>query len=196
MNAIACEEQKSKLLCLPAEVRLQIYEYVIGHRIVHVQLEWTGICIPSGFTYSCLENERSLLDLGDSSILEYVTPFGRDFHSLIETCRQVKNEVECLPFNSYTWAFESAFTLDQWVFMKSHISSHRKGLIRRVAVPTPGPYRSSERILLGLQEVLLVGPSKPASFTIEQGQIKENWDRAIVLLKKNKASDTWMSSDA
>ncbi|KAF2027054.1 hypothetical protein EK21DRAFT_115174 [Setomelanomma holmii] len=184
-------ERLSPFFRIPAELRLNIYEYVIGSRIVHVRSKWTGICTPAGFSYACLEDTEPLLESRESKVLQHAVSFGQDYLSLGQTCRQIQNETACLPFKIYIWAFETAFTLDQWVSMKSNIPMQHKNAIRTVAVPTPGPYRSSERILLSLNEVLLIGNF---SSTGESGPASVDTGRGIIKLTKDKASDTWLRS--
>jgi hypothetical protein len=118
-------------------------------------------------------------------VLKHAVPFGPDYLSLGSTCRQIQKETACIPFKIYTWAFETAFTLDQWVSMKSNIPIQHKNAIRTVAVPTPGPYRSSERTLLNLNEVLLIGTFQPSTDSTSA----ELGGRAIITLTKSKASN-------
>lgn len=188
MSITARNERLSPLLRIPAEVRLHIYEYVIGSRVVHVRSKWTGICTPAGFSYACLEDTEPLLESRESKVLKHAVPFGQDYLSLGSTCRQIQKETACIPFKIYTWAFETAFTLDQWVSMKSNIPVQHKNAIRTVAVPTPGPYRSSERTLLNLNEVLLIGTFKPSTDSTSAAL----GGRAIITLTKSKASNAWM----
>jgi hypothetical protein len=116
--------------------------------------------------------------------------------NLAQTCRQIYQETVALPFKTYTWSFETAFTLEQWVSMKVRIPLEHKNAIRTVAVPAPGPYRSSERILSNLQEVLLIG--KPYSTTTAFDQITnlKGPIQPVLTLKKDKATDKWMRSGA
>jgi hypothetical protein len=72
--------------------------------------------------------------------------------------------------------------------MKSNIPVQHKNAIRTVAVPTPGPYRSSERTLLNLNEVLLIGTFQPSTDSTSA----ELGGRAIITLTKSKASNAWM----
>jgi len=181
----------SPLLRLPAELRLQIYEHVIGSRTVHVRMHWTGKC-PSGFKYSCLEETKHLLESHDTKIVANAVPFGPDLHGLVHTCRQVHKETVCLPFKAYTWAFKNAFTLEQWVSMKGCIPTQYKNALRRIAVPAPGPYRSSERVLVDLREVLLVGSGSPVSGDFTSEPRLGISPLVIITLKKDKASNAWI----
>jgi hypothetical protein len=184
--------RNSSLLSLPAEIRLQIYEHVLGTRTVHVRMKWTGICTPAGFLYSCLEDIQPLLESGESKILAHAVPFGPEIHSLSQTCRQMQEETANLPFKAYTWAFETAFTLDQWVSMKSQIPVQYKNAIRTVAVPTPGVYQSSQRILLSLYKIFLVGTFSPVHTSPALNADSDVPGRAIITLRKDKATDTWI----
>lgn len=181
-------------LTLPAEIRLQIYEHVIGTHIIHVRMKWSGICTPSGFSYSCLDNLSSLLEPLESTVHTHFVPLGTNFRYLNETCRQIHGETACLPFKNYTWAFESVFTLDQWVSMKSCVSVERKRCVRRVAVPTPGPYRSSERVLGDLNEVLLVGSTVGGGDGMDGIDGIDGPRKAIITLRKDWVNDAWVSS--
>jgi hypothetical protein len=184
--------RSSRLLSLPTELRLQIYEHVLGSRTVHVRMKWTGIFTPAGFVYTCLEDNEPLLESSESKTLAHAMAFGLEIHSLSHTCRQMQKETAHLPFKLYTWAFESAFTLDQWVSMKSRVPVQYKSAIRTVAVPTPGPHRSSERILQNLYEVLLIGASD--SFNIPAPSIADSSApaRVIISLRRDKVTDTWI----
>ncbi|KAL6704071.1 hypothetical protein ACN47E_008835 [Coniothyrium glycines] len=184
----------STLLSLPAEIRLQIYEYVIGYGIVHVRMTWSGICIPTGFAYSCLKKTESLLETNQNDTLADAVPFGRDVIVLNLVCRQIYEEASVLPFRLYVWAFESAFTLDQFVCMKRKIPTRCKIAIKTVAVPTPGPHQSSERKLTNLASIFLIGSDFRA---VEEGS--ESRDtvpaRAILPLRKSLANGTWVRDD-
>jgi hypothetical protein len=185
-------EHTSPLLRLPTELRLQIYGYVIGCRTVHIRINWTGMCNPSGFKYACLEDPKHLLQHGETRILEHAVPFGPDLHGLVRTCRQMRKDTACLPFTSFTWAFENAFTLEQWVSTKSFIPVQHKYAIRTVAVPTPGPYRSSERRLSNLREIVLIGFCNPSDGSFSSDPRLGTAPLAMISLKKDKASGAWM----
>jgi hypothetical protein len=155
-------------------------------------MKWTGICTPAGFVYICLEDSQLLLESNESKILAHAVPFGPEIHNLGQTCRQIQEEFANLPFKTYTWAFESAFTLDQWVSMKSQVPVQYKNAIRTVAVPTPGPYRSSERILLNLYQVLLIGSFNPSSTSSTPVADSQASVKAMITLRRDKTSDTWI----
>jgi hypothetical protein len=99
-----------------------------------------------------------------------------------------------LPFKTYTWSFETAFTLEQWVSMKSRIPLEHKNAIRKVAVPAPGPYRSSERILTDLQEVLLVGKPYSTSTLYDHASDSQGPIHPLITLTRDKATNTWKQS--
>lgn len=179
------------LLRLPAEIRLQIYEYVIGSRVVHVRMTWSGVCIPSGFAYTCLENTYPLLEIHQKDVLAKAVPFGADVTVLSQVCRQLHREGSTLPFRLYIWAFETAFTLDQFICMKRKIPLQCKNAIKTVAMPTPGPYRSSERVLLGLTTVLLIGTVVQGDFE-HANKVHEAPSRAILPLRKSLTNGTWV----
>jgi hypothetical protein len=192
MSITKRNQRESPLLRLPAELRLQIYNLVIPSRVVHVRMKWSGICTPAGFQYTCLEDTDPLLASSDKNTLSYAVPFGPDLRLLSQTCRQIHGEIAHLPFETHIWSFETAFTLDQWVSMKSQVPLAHKNTIRTVAVPTPGPHRSSERILLSLHEVLLVGTAHDRTTTTNQDVNSQASKKAIIILKKDKGADTWV----
>jgi hypothetical protein len=181
----------SPLLCLPAEIRLQIYELVVPSRAVHVRTRWTGICTPAGFTYLCLEDAQPLAISHERNLERHAVSFGSDVLNLSQICRQIHEETATLPFKTYTWSFETAFTLEQWVSMKFRIPLEHKNAIRKVAVPTPGPYRSSERILTDLQEVLLIGKPNNATTVYDDSRNLQSPMHPIITLKRDKATNTW-----
>jgi hypothetical protein len=184
----------SPLLCLPAEIRLQIYELVIPSRAVHVRTRWTGICTPAGFTYLCLEDTQPLAISHERNLERHAVSFGSDVRNLSQICRQIHEETATLPFKTYTWSFETAFTLEQWVSMKFRIPLEHKSAIRKVAVPTPGPYRSSERILTDLQKVLLIGKPNSATTVYDDPRNLQSPMHPIITLERDKATNTWKQS--
>lgn len=194
MSVTERNQRVSLFLRLPAELRLQIYESVIPSRVVHVRMKWSGICTPAGFQYICLEDTDPLLASHERKTLSHAVPFGPELRVLSQTCRQIHRETAHLPFETHIWSFETAFTLDQWVSMKSQVPLAHKNTIRTVAVPTPGPYRSSERILLSLHEVLLVGNAHDKTTNIDQDVNSQTPKKAILILKKDKIADTWVRS--
>jgi hypothetical protein len=182
------------LLLLPAELRLQIYELVLPRRVVFVRMKWTGICAPSGYQYACLENTQPLLASHERKILSHAVPFGPDLRQLSQTCQQIHRETAYLPFETYIWAFETAFTLDQWVSMKDSVPLEHKNAIRTVAVPSPGPYRTSERVLLNLAEVHLIGTPYATTTYFDEPTNSEDSVHGIITLKKDKNTNTWNKS--
>jgi hypothetical protein len=152
------------------------------------------ICsIPAGFDYLCLEDTQPLATTREGNMGDHAVSFGPDMRNLSQICRQIYEEMAVLPFKTYTWSFETAFTLEQWVSMKATIPLKHKNAVRTVAVPAPGPYRSSERILTNLQEVLLIG--KPYSTTtVYNASNLQAPIQPVLKLKKDKATDTWVRS--
>jgi len=187
-------EPDSLLLLLPAELRLRIYEHVIGRCTVYVRMKWTGICTPAGFKYSRLSDRAALLKHGENKILVHSVPFGSDIRNLAFTCRKIHEESTCLPFKLYTWAFESAFTLDQWISMKCHVPEQLKSMIKTVAMPSPGPSKSSERFLSNMREIHLIGFFKHADDEPHPGAGSGLSKQVMMTLKKDKASGSWMRS--
>jgi hypothetical protein len=103
-------------------------------------------------------------------------------------------ETSWLPFKTFTWSFETAFTLDQWVSTKDRIPAHNKHAIRTVAVPTPGPYQSSEQKMLNLREILLFGIPNAVITESEDDAEAQKPAPAIITLKKDRVTDTWIRS--
>jgi hypothetical protein len=66
--------------------------------------------------------------------------------------------------------------------------------VGKVAVPTPGPYTSSERILTDLQEVLLIGKPKSTTAVIDQARSSAGPMYPLITLKRDKTTNTWKSS--
>lgn len=157
-------------------------------------MNWSGVCIPSGFSYSCLEDTTPLLESHEKRMRQKVVPFGPDVTILSQVCRQTHKETATLPFKLYVWAFETPFTLDQFVSVKRLVKLEHKNAIRTVALPTPGPYRSSERILLDLQTVLLIGSFKPDNTEVINAPLYEPRRRAILTLKRERSNNTWVRS--
>ncbi|OAL47688.1 hypothetical protein IQ07DRAFT_589872 [Pyrenochaeta sp. DS3sAY3a] len=187
--------QKSLFLQLPAEIRLQIYEYVLGSYVVHVRMSWSGVSIPSGFSYSCLENTRPLLERNEKALLARSIPFGSDVTVLTQVCYQTYKETALLPFKWYIWAFETAFTLDQFFALRRKVPVAYKSAIWTVAVPMPGPYRSTERLMHGLQTVLLIGSFQPGSAEDASDQEAQNPSRGIMTIRKDNAGNSWVRCD-
>jgi hypothetical protein len=194
MSITERNQTMSPLLRLPLELRLQIYELVVPPRVVHVRMKWTGICTPAGFRYSCLEDTKPLLSPHECLIMSHTVPFGSDWHALGQTCRQMHAETSWLPFQTFTWSFETAFTLDQWVSTKDRIPAYNKNAIRTVAVPTPGPYQSSEQKLSSLREILLFGVNNAMTTVAEEDTDSDKMGPAIITLKKDRVTDTWIRS--
>lgn len=182
------------LLRLPAEIRLQIYEWVIPRRVVYVRMKWVERRYTSqGFTYSCLEDTQPLQEKRESKILSHAVPFGAEMRLLGQTCRQIYQETALMPYETFIWAFESTFTLDEWLSMKDCTSVEHKKAIRKVAVPFPGPYRSSEKFLHNLQEILMIGTAYSSTTVFTRPEHEETY-LAVTTLKKNKESETWITN--
>jgi hypothetical protein len=170
-------------------VRGSVYELYIRHTLTL----YLQICsIPAGFDYICLGNTQLLATTREWNMGGHAVSFGPDMRNLSQTCRQLYEETAVLPFKTYTWSFETAFTLEQWVSMKTQIPSEHKNAVRTVAVPAPGPYRSSERILTNLQEVLLIGQPYSKATVNAEHRYSQAPIQPVLRLKKDKATDTWM----
>jgi hypothetical protein len=104
----------------------------------------------------------------------------------------MREETSNLPFKTYTWAFEDAFTLDQFITTKGQIPLCHKEAIKRVALPPPGPHRSNERVLKNLQEVLLIGFSTGFRTDGHGTSTLKTPRREILRLKKDLKTDAWI----
>jgi hypothetical protein len=191
MDITVHNERASPLLRLPAELRIQIYEYVLGNRVVHVRMNWTDTRIPSGFLYTCHNDTQPLLTKA-SSLRKNAVPFGPEVGAFAHTCRLIQRETACLPFTLYTWAFETAYTLDQWIKVDTGIPAQHKHALLRVAVPTPGPYRASEQILQSLHELTLIGSVDPRKTYSSYSGSHRCLHRTLILLSKSKINGMWV----
>ncbi|XPS78324.1 hypothetical protein M3J09_010340 [Ascochyta lentis] len=127
-------------------------------------MKWVGIFFSqAGFFYSCFKDIQPLLESSARDLLAKAVPFDNDVTTVNEVCRQMYRETSLLPLKLWLCAFEDTFTLDQFVTARGlrSIPLHHKEAIRRVAVGSPGPHRSYEKVLQSLQEVLLIrsGPA-------------------------------------
>jgi|SRR5690242_11518238 len=187
---------QSLLLNLPPELRCQIYEYIIGSRVVHVRIYWTGIFSPTGFFYKCFDDLQPLLECSTRDLSKTV-PFGTAITTLSSVCRQMHQDTRLIPFKLWIWAFEDAFTLDQFVTAKGlgRIPSQHKHAIRRLAVAPPGHHRSHEKVLQNLQEVLLISPALSYQGVEPTGAASSKPRRSIVHLRRDTLTDIWRRSD-
>lgn len=199
-EAMTCTSRlpgQSPLLNLPLELRSQIYEYIIETRVVHVRMNWVGIFSPTGFSYSCFNDLQPLLDPPASDLLAKAVPFTSDITILNLVCRQMHQDTSLIPFKSWVWSFEDAFTLDLFVTAKrlSSIPIHHKEAIRRVAVAPPGPHRSHERVLQSLQEVLLIRSGDLPVENDQHNNISLPSRREVLRLRRDTLTDTWLRNE-
>jgi hypothetical protein len=180
------------LLRLPPELRHQIYEHLLGHFVIYVRINWTGICQPAGFLYCFFDSLVPLLESSTRELLTKTVPLACDIFALSRVCQQMREETSNLPFKMHTWAFEDAFTLDQFVTTNGKIPVRCKESIRRVALPPPGPSRVNERVLKGLKEVLLIGFSMEMKGDGEGDEMSRVPRRELLRLKKDGKSDSWV----
>jgi hypothetical protein len=143
MTLISRAPGQSPLLSLPPELRSQIYEYVVGSRVVHIRMSWAGIFSPRGYSYSCFNSLQPLLDSPTRDLFSKAVPFDTDVTTLGRVCRQMHQDTSLMPFKLWIWAFEDAFTLDQFVTARGlgSIPMHHKEAIRKVAVAPPGHHK-------------------------------------------------------
>lgn len=188
---------QSLLLNLPPELRCQIYEYIIGSRVVYVRMNWTGIFSPTGFFYNCFDDLQPLLECSTRDLLSKAVSFGTAITALSSVCRQMRQETCLIPFKLWIWAFEDAFTLDQFVTARGlgRIHVQHKHAIRRLAVAPPGHHRSHEKVLQNLQEVLLINPTLSYQGVEPTGAASSKPRRSIVHLRRDTLTDTWKRSD-
>jgi hypothetical protein len=192
MTLISRAPGQSPLLSLPPELRSQIYEYVVGSRVVHIRMSWAGIFSPRGYSYSCFNSLQPLRDLFSKAV-----PFDTDVTTLGRVCRQMHQDTSLMPFKLWIWAFEDAFTLDQFVTARGlgSIPMHHKEAIRKVAVAPPGHHRSHEMILQGLQEVLLISHVRPAEDDDQAEPTASASRRDVIRLRRDTLTDTWLRSE-
>jgi hypothetical protein len=197
ITLISSPPGQSPLLSLPPELRSQIYEYIIDSRIVHIRMNWAGIFSPTGYTYSCFNDLQPLLDSSADGPSSKAVPFDTDVTTLRRVCRQMHADTSLLPFKLWVWAFEDAFTLDQFVTARSlgSIPVHHKEAIRKVAVAPPGHHRSHEKVLQGLQEVLLISPVRPDEDNDQPESTASASRRDVIRLRRDTLTDTWLRSE-
>lgn len=196
MTLIPPAPGQSTLMSLPPELRSQIYEYVVDSRVVYIRMCWAGIFSPRGYSYSCFNDLQPLLNLSTRDLLSKVVPFGTDVRTLGRVCRQMHQDTSLIPFKLWIWAFEDAFTLDQFVTARGlgSIPVHYKEAIRRVAVAPPGHHRSHERILQGLQEVILIGSIRSAEDGADTEPTASASCRDVIRLRRDILTNTWLRS--
>ncbi|KAF2821205.1 hypothetical protein CC86DRAFT_110463 [Ophiobolus disseminans] len=187
----ARNQRESPLLRLPAELRLQIYDYVIGSRIVHISFRWIPRFDPTGFKYDYLQDLEPLLEQSERAVHKQAIQIGSDISSLARTCQLVRKETACLPFQAYTWAFGNAFVLDSWLRTEGKIPLQQKRAVKTIALPAPGPYRSSERVLLSLREVFLTGHFSALGTFASEPKHWASRQALMLTLKKPKTAATW-----
>lgn len=188
---------RSRLLDLPPELRGQIFEYIVGSRIVHVRMNWAGIFSPTGYSYSCFTDLHPLLESSTHDLRSRAVPFDTDVTTLTRVCHQLHQDTSLLPFKLWVWAFEDAFTLDQFVTARGLgcIPVHHKNAIRRVAVAPPGHHQSHEKVLQNLQEVLLIGSTLFHEDDLSAEAAGSSPRRSLIRLRRDPLTGTWLRSD-
>lgn len=193
VTLISEASEQPPLLRLPPELRSQIYSYVVGSRVVHVRMNWAGIFSPTGYSYSCFSDLQPLLDCSPRDLNSNAVPFHTDVTTLGRVCRQMYQDTSLLPFKLWVWAFEDAFTLDQFVTARGLgcIPVRHKEAIRRVAVAPPGHHQSHEKVLQGLQEVLLISSIRPSS----NDGLSAATPRKVIRLRRDTVTNAWLHND-
>lgn len=140
----------SPLLRLPFELRLQIYELVLGDRQIHIffvpwqhkQRTKNGQAytetIKGGFRYEVLEkrqdpwkvDRRNLRKLAPSDYGSPGSP-GAQITLLSGVCRQLYHETALLPQQMNTWSFETLHVMERYI-----LKENRMPLMQRRAVQT------------------------------------------------------------
>jgi hypothetical protein len=197
MTLISRVPGQSPLLSLPPELRSQIYEYVVDSRVVHIRMNWAGIFSPRGYSYSCFNDLQPLLESSARDLFSKAVPFDTDVITLGRVCRQMRQDTSLMPFQLWIWAFEDAFTLDQFVTARGlgSIPVHHKEAIRKVAVAPPGHHRSHETVLQGLQEVLLISSVRPAEDDDQAEPAIPSSRRDVIRLRRDTLTDKWLRSE-
>ncbi|KAF2849640.1 hypothetical protein T440DRAFT_555627 [Plenodomus tracheiphilus IPT5] len=183
-------QESSSFLALPAEIRLQIYSHILPPHVIYIRMLWTGVFIPSGFAYHCLPSSAPLISPTEKELLTNVISFSPDISTLTLICKQMHRETAILPFQTWVWAFDTPWTLDQWVSLKrGNVKQESKRSVRTVAVPMPGVFGSSESLMGDLCTVLLTG-----RFRLEGEESKEE-KTGILTLRRAKGSSTWVRGE-
>lgn len=137
----------SPLLRVPIEIRLQIYELVLGDRQIHVfYVPWQHKrrikngqpyteTIRGGFRYEVLEKRQDPWELGPKqgrkSATVPLTSRETKVTLLSGVCRQLYHEASLLPQQLNTWSFENLHVMERYI-----LRENRMPLLQRRAIHT------------------------------------------------------------
>ncbi|KAJ0106957.1 hypothetical protein J7T55_011052 [Diaporthe amygdali] len=134
----------SPLLRLPYELRLQIYELVLGDRQIHIFfVPWQHKqrikngqpyteTIKGGFRYEVLQKREDPWKTDRKSLRKLASPSPEAQITLLSgVCRQLYHETALLPQQMNTWSFETAHAMERYI-----LKENRMPLMQRRAVQT------------------------------------------------------------
>ncbi|ROW05803.1 hypothetical protein VMCG_05209 [Cytospora schulzeri] len=138
----------SPLLRIPIELRLQIYELVLGNRQIHVfYVPWQHKrrtkdgqayieTTKGGFRYEVLQKRQDPWELDPKHLRgsAAVPPFassGSRITLLSGVCRQLYHETSILPQQMNTWSFENLHVMERYI-----LRENRMPLMQRRAIHT------------------------------------------------------------
>ncbi|ROW02238.1 hypothetical protein VSDG_02409 [Cytospora chrysosperma] len=141
------QKHVSPLLRIPTELRLQIYELVLGNRQIHVfYVPWQHKrrikngqvyteTIKGGFRYQVLQKKQDPWELDprqprDSTTVPLAS-LGSRITLLSGVCRQLYHETALLPQQMNTWSFENLHVMERYI-----LRENRMPLLQRRAIQT------------------------------------------------------------
>lgn len=135
------------LLRIPSELRLQIYELVLGNRQIHVFfVPWQHKrrikdgqtyteTIKGGFRYEVLKKKQDPWDRDPKKLRKSAASpldsLGSTITLLSGVCRQLYHETSLLPQQMNTWSFENLHVMERYI-----LRENRMPLLQRRAVQT------------------------------------------------------------
>ncbi|KUI55066.1 hypothetical protein VP1G_02402 [Cytospora mali] len=139
--------QVSPLLRIPIELRLQIYELVLGDRQIHVfYVPWQHKrrikngqayteTIKGGFRYEVLHKKQDPWALEPKQLRKSAAlppaSLGTRITLLSGVCRQLYHETSLLPQQMNTWSFENLHVMERYI-----LKENRMPLMQRRAAQT------------------------------------------------------------
>lgn len=139
--------QVSPLLRIPIELRLQIYELVLGNRQIHVfYVPWQHKrrikngqvyteTIRGGFRYQVLQKKQDPWELDPRQLRDStavpLASLGSRITLLSGVCRQLYHETALLPQQMNTWSFENLHVMERYI-----LRENRMPLLQRRAIQT------------------------------------------------------------
>ncbi|TKA26682.1 hypothetical protein B0A50_04790 [Salinomyces thailandicus] len=170
----------SRLLDLPPELRLNIYDLVLGGRTIHVgdssnsnDTKHVHLCQAS--TADAQIRSEDVKNVQDLFVYRHLqcasssksdnNPFGRQGLSLLSVCRQIYNEAASIPFSTNTFTFSTPAQISQFTesltpeqkHQLSNITLYSTGGARNWSKPlSNSPFPHTQILLLpGLKHLTL-----------------------------------------